>query len=269
MSAGVMIELYRQMSDISLFFFLNNSLPKIKQYLYENIDPFHSVEEAVALAERYEVGHSDGAISKFSISAFAQHLNHHNYSNTEQTLSSEMADETQEELNYQYGDNQYDGLINAVGGNVLRGGRRNTWPWGRGGGLGGGNISRLPFSVNSESSNRLARNNESNDYAAQKAQGLCFCCGSSAHVVKQCPYATVPSHKPKHFTSSNRSRGKFKTFQRREKLYSLGVFLGTGDVPVIYYTDTDGIEELPDTSHDDNTEEYEGNEINVMNKNSY
>ena len=188
MAAGVMIELYRQMSKISLFCVVNNSLPKIKQYLYENIDRFHTVEESVALAERYVVGHSGGgAISKFSNSAFAQHLNHHNFNNTEQTLSLEMADQTQEDLNYQYGDNQYDWQINAIGRNFRRGGRRNTRPWGRGGGFGGGNISRLPFSVNPESSNRLARNNESNDYAAQKVQGLCFRCGSSAHVVKQCP----------------------------------------------------------------------------------
>ena len=38
---------------------------------------------------------------------------------------------------------------------------------------------------------------------------------------------------------------------------------------MIYDTDTDRIKELHDSSHDDHTEEYEGNEINVMNENTY
>ena len=58
MAAGVMIELYRQMQEESLYCFANNSLPKIRQHLYENVDRFHTVLEAVALAERFEVGHS-------------------------------------------------------------------------------------------------------------------------------------------------------------------------------------------------------------------
>ena len=62
---------------------------KLKQYFDENTDRFHTVEEAVALAERYESGHSGGSMSKFSISAFTQHLNHHNHNTTEQALSSE------------------------------------------------------------------------------------------------------------------------------------------------------------------------------------
>ena len=76
MAAGVMIELYRQMAEVSLFCFVNNALPKLKQHLYENMDRFYTVEEVVALAERYETGHSGGSISKFSIAALNRHLNY-------------------------------------------------------------------------------------------------------------------------------------------------------------------------------------------------
>ena len=58
MAAGIMIELYRQMQEVSLFCFVNNALPRVKSHLYENIDRFHTVEEAIALAERFEVGRS-------------------------------------------------------------------------------------------------------------------------------------------------------------------------------------------------------------------
>ena len=70
MAAGVMIELYRQMQEVSLFCFVNNALPRIKAHLYENIDRFLTVEEAVALAERYKVGRSGGVISKFLLMHF-------------------------------------------------------------------------------------------------------------------------------------------------------------------------------------------------------
>lgn len=40
MAAGVMIELYRQMAEISLYTFINNSLPKVRQHLYESLEKY-------------------------------------------------------------------------------------------------------------------------------------------------------------------------------------------------------------------------------------
>ena len=42
------------------------------------------MEEAVALAERFEMGRSGGVISKFSINAFQEHMNptQNDYNNT-------------------------------------------------------------------------------------------------------------------------------------------------------------------------------------------
>ena len=59
----------------------------------------------MALAERFEVGRSGGVISKFSISAFQEHMNptynDYNNTNTSNNISSQLADQTQEELDHQ------------------------------------------------------------------------------------------------------------------------------------------------------------------------
>ena len=188
----------------------------------------------------------------------------------ETELASEMAEQTQAELNHYYGDTGYDGQINAVNRHFQRGGRRGTRPWGRGGGFGGsGGVPRVPFIGNPEGTHRLTRNNDGNDYAAQKAQGMCFRCGSGAHIVKHCPYTAVPNNNPRYFTGNRGNRrGKFRTFQRRKKFNSMGVFVGTEDISGMYDSETGKFEELPDTTHDETLEREEA-EINVVNENTY
>ena len=269
MAAGVMIELYRQMQEVSLFCFVNNALPRIKAHLYENIDRFHTVEEAVALAERFEVGRSGGVISKFSISAFQEHMNptynDYNNTNTSNNISSQLADQTQEELDHQYADHSYDGQINALNRNPRRGGRRNTRPWGRGRGSNGGGF-RIPIASNPIGGPGLGNNYYANDPTTTKKNLLCYRCGSAAHVVKDCHYPPMTADNPKNFAGR---RGRFRTFQRREKFNSMGVFMGTEDVPIYYDSENDKIEELPDSTHDDNDGYDEGGEINVLNENKF
>ena len=241
MAAGVMIELYRQMQEVSLFCFVNNALPRIKAHLYENMDRFHSVEEAMALAERFEMGRSGGVISKFNISAFQEHMgyttNDYNSNNNNNTdISSHLADQTQEELDHQYGDQSYDGQINAIGRSFRRGGRRNTGSWSRGRGFGGSSGGFRPFVGNIERGKGLGNYHNANEAAATKKQLLCYRCGSSNHIVKDCQYAPVSTDGPKDFTRNR--RGRFKTFQRRERFNAMGGFMGTEDVPVYYDSET-------------------------------
>lgn len=253
MAAGVMSELYRQMQEVSLFCFVNNALPRIEAHLYENIDRFHTVEEVVALAERFEVGRNGGAIAKFSISAFQDHMNYNILNDYEgnnhqdRSLSAQMAEHTQDKLNHHYGDQGYDGQTNAINRNCRRGGRRNTRPWGRGRGSNGGGGLRFPVPTNPTRAGGLGHYNDANDPAAAKQNLLCYRCGSSIHIVKDCSYPPVSANYPKHFTA--RGRGKFKTFQRRERFNAMGVFMGTEDVPVYYDSEKDRIEEIPDVSH--------------------
>ena len=49
----------------------------------------------------------------------------------------------------------------------------------------------------------------------------------------------------------------------------MGVFMGTEDVPIYYDSENDKIEELPDSTHDDNDGYDEGGEINVLNENKF
>ena len=270
MAAGVMIELYRQMQEVSLFCFVNNALPRIKAHLYENIDRFYTVEEAVALAERFEVGRSGGAISKFSINSFHDHMNNtqseYNTVNTENNVSSELAAQTQEELDHHYHDQPYDGQINAIGRGFRRGGRRGTRSWSRGRGNSGGNF-RFPTTANPIGGPGLGNYYQANDPAASKKNLLCYRCGSASHVVKDCHHPPVTTNGPKYF--AGRGRGRFRTFQRREKFNSLGVYLGTEDVPVYYDSETDRVEELPDTTHDEGDDYDESGEINVLNENRF
>lgn len=88
--------------------------------------------------------------------------------------------------------------------------------------------------------------------------------------MKNCPHPTIPNNHPKYLAGGNGNRiGKFRTFQRREKFNSLGFFVGTEDVPVIYDAETHKIEELPDTTFNEDGDGYEDAEINVMNENTY
>ena len=206
MAAGVMIELYCQMQEVSLFCFVNNALPRIKAHLYENMDRFHTVEEAVSLAERFEIGRSGGVISKFSISAFQEHMGYttndynsnNNNNNTE--VSSHLAEQTQEELDQQYGGQSYDGQINAISRGFRRGGRRNTGPWSRGRGFSGSGGGFRPFIGNIERGKGLGNYHNANETAAAKKKLLCYRCGSSSHIVKDCQYAPVSTDGPKNFT---------------------------------------------------------------------
>ena len=52
-----MVELYPTMQEVSLYYYVKNSTPRIKQHLRENIDRFQTLDEMVALAERFETGH--------------------------------------------------------------------------------------------------------------------------------------------------------------------------------------------------------------------
>ena len=49
----------------------------------------------------------------------------------------------------------------------------------------------------------------------------------------------------------------------------MGIFMGTEDVPVIYDTENDKIEDLPDSIHDDTDEQEDVGDINVIDENSY
>ena len=273
MAAGVMIELYRQMQEVSLFCFVNNALPRIKAHLYENLDRFHTVEEAIALAERYEIGRGGGIISKFSINAFQEHMSgssKQDYNNTNNTnpesMSSQVAAETQEDLEHQYGEQPYDCQINAINRSLRRGGRRNTWPWGRGRGnsSGGG----LPFAANPIPGGGLGHYHNANDSTTAKKGLLCYHCGSASHIVTDCHYPPVATNNPKNFATT-RGRGRFRTFQRREKFNSMGIYMGTEDVPVYYDSVNDRIEELPDTTHEGAEGYAEPGEINVLNENKF
>ena len=53
MAAGVMIEMFRSVQEIALYCFVNNSLPRIRQHLYENLDRISSMEDALPIAERF------------------------------------------------------------------------------------------------------------------------------------------------------------------------------------------------------------------------
>ena len=80
-----------------------------------------------------------------------------------------------------------------------------------------------------------------NDPTTTKKNLLCYRCGSAAHVVKDCHYPPMTADNPKNFAA--RGRGRFKTFQRRERFNALGVYMGTEDVPVYYDSENDRIEE--------------------------
>ena len=67
--------------------------------------------------------------------------------------------------------------------------------------------------------------------------------------------------------STGRRKGKFRALQRREKFNLLGVYLGTEDVTILYDTEKNQIEDLPDAIHND--EEKDIGEINVVNKNHF
>ena len=258
------------MQEVSLFCFVDNALLRIKAHLYENIDRFHTVEEAIALAERYEVGRSGGVISKFSINAFQEHMNptqnDYNNTNTDDNISSQLVEQTQDELDHQYGDQSYDGQINAINRNPRRGGRRNTRPWGRGRGNSGGGSFRVPVAPNPVGGAGLGNYYNANDPTTTKKNLLCYRCGSAAHVVKDCHYPPMTADNPKNFAAR---RGKVWTFQRREKFNSLGVYMSTEDVPIYYYSENDRIEELPNSTPEDAEGYDERGEINVLNENKF
>ena len=96
---------------------------------------------------------------------------------------------------------------------------------------------------------------------------MCYRCGSATHVVKDCHYPPMATNNPKNFAA--RGRGRFKTFQRRERFNALGVYMGTEDVPIYYDSENDRIEELPDASHDSAEGYDEPGEINVLNENKF
>lgn len=125
MAAGVMIELYRQMAEISLYTFINNSLPKVRQHLYESLEQIHTLEMATQIAKRFEASRKGGDITKFSLHALERHLGLIGEGEDEAAVADEAMSQMQEDLDYQQNDGGYDDQFNAITRNRFRGITRN------------------------------------------------------------------------------------------------------------------------------------------------
>ena len=276
MAAGVMIELYRQMAEISLYTFINNSLPRIRQHLYESLENIHTLEQATQIAERYETSRKGGEITKFSLHALERHLGLIGEGEDEAAVADEAMSQMQEDLEYQHQDNGYDGQLNAVNRNRFRGISRNGRSMFPGGsarirGRGGSNERHVSF----VRSANLAPPGQSTGYQAKynktnEGTPRCWRCQSADHLIGQCPETPVLHNKGPNFP---RKRGtKLRTYMRRPKFNALNVCIGSEDIEGYYDEETGEFEphnDLPDSvSHDSEAIEEMGTQFNSMNVNS-